>query len=369
MKGRDRNAPCWCGSGKKYKKCHLDRDVQPKDNPWDAVEANRKAFTQKKCCAHGLGLGPCEGGIIKAHTVSRGPNLAKIAKNGHVQHYTASIAKMNKNAGKLSVEKIGINDASTFLGFCRKHDQELFSCIENEPFTGRPDQCLAVAYRTMSRELYGKDAASHLRETLRGADKGMKIPEQLIYQVMRDEINMGNEAARRELKATYDALTSALVHNRLDVLRSVVFELSAPLPFMFAGAWTPFSDLYGRELQSGDADELLDQVFFSSFSGEHSGMICISWRDTNHAPGKVIADQIETLPVDQQTSACLQILMKHVENIFFDPDWFKSLDEKQRKQLDTLAASGMDFMGSIPTAAVRLDIDFKLPTVFRSFHV
>jgi hypothetical protein len=24
-----RNDPCWCGSGKKYKKCHLDADRQP----------------------------------------------------------------------------------------------------------------------------------------------------------------------------------------------------------------------------------------------------------------------------------------------------------------------------------------------------
>ncbi|MEL6243477.1 MAG: SEC-C metal-binding domain-containing protein, partial [Pseudomonadota bacterium] len=60
MKGRDRNAPCWCGSGKKFKKCHLGRDAQPKGNPWDAVDENRKAFSQKKCCAREVGLGECD---------------------------------------------------------------------------------------------------------------------------------------------------------------------------------------------------------------------------------------------------------------------------------------------------------------------
>lgn len=207
MKGRDRNAPCWCGSGKKYKKCHLGRDVQPKENPWAAVDVNRKAFSQKKCCARDVGLGDCDGGVIKAHTVSRGANLAKIAKDGHVLQYVASIPEMNKNGGKLSVKRIGIKDASVFHGFCGKHDRELFSCIENEVFTGRPDQCLAVAYRTMSRELYGKDAGTHLRETLRGADKGLKPFEQFMLQKMLDDIDTGNEAARRELKATHDALT------------------------------------------------------------------------------------------------------------------------------------------------------------------
>ena len=170
MSGRDRNKPCWCGSNKKYKKCHLDRDSQPKDSPWNAVDANSKAFSKKKCCASDVGLGPCKGDVIKAHTVSRRPNLTKIAKNGHVLHYSASVQDMNKNGGKLSVKEIGTKTASVFYGFCAKHDREIFSCIENDHFTGRPDQCLAVAYRTISRELYGKDAGAHLRETLRGAD-------------------------------------------------------------------------------------------------------------------------------------------------------------------------------------------------------
>jgi SEC-C motif len=28
-----RNDQCWCGSGKKYKKCHLDRENQPAARP------------------------------------------------------------------------------------------------------------------------------------------------------------------------------------------------------------------------------------------------------------------------------------------------------------------------------------------------
>jgi len=369
MKGRDRNVPCWCGSGIKFKKCHLNRDSQPKGNPWDAVKANTRAFKTKKCCAHGVGLGSCDGAVIKAHTVSRGPNLAKITNDGHVLHYSASIPELNKNGGKLSLKKVGINDASVFYGFCSKHDRELFSCIENETFIGRPDQCLAVAYRTMSRELYGKDAGAHLRETLRGADKGLNPFEQLRFQKMLDLINTGNEAARLDLKASHDALTTALVDVRYDAISSVVFEFDAPLPFMFAGAWSPFTDLYGKELQNGYADELLEQIFVSSFAGDASAMICVSWRDIESAPGKVIAEQIMALPNDQLASACLQFVMKHVENIFFNPDWFQGFNEKQRERLNQLAADGVDSMGSVPSIPVRLDVDFRLPTALRSFQV
>lgn len=369
MQGRDRNAACWCGSGKKFKECHRDRDNQAKGNSWAAVDANRQAFSKKKCCAHDVGLGSCGGGVIKAHTVSRGRNLAEIAKNGHVLRYGASISDMNKNGGKLSVKEIGTRDASVFHGFCGKHDRELFSCLENEAFSGRPDQCLAVAYRTMSRELYGKDASAHLRETLRGADKGLKPLKQLVLQQMLDDIDTGNEAARRELKATHDALTKALVDRRPDTLRSVVFEFAGPLPFMFAGAWSPFTDFYGEELQKGYADKLLEQFFVSSFAHDSSAMICVSWRNTRDAPGNRIAEQLMGLMDDKLASACLQFVMKHVENVFFNPDWFQSLNSKQRRQLDQFAADGTDLMGSVPSIPINLDIDYQLPKSARSFYV
>lgn len=369
MKGRDRNAPCWCGSGKKFKKCHLGRDAQATENPWTAVDVNRKAFSQKKCCAHDVGLGKCEGPVIKAHTVSRGPNLAKISKDGHVLQYAASIPDMKKNGGKQSLKKIGIRDASVFHGFCSKHDRELFSSIENEAFTGRPEQCLAVAYRIVSRELYGKDAGSHLRESLRGADKGLGPLEQVMLQKMLDDIDAGNEAARRELKATYDALTNAVVDARPDALSSVVFEFAASLPFMFAGAWSPFTDLYGGKLQNGYVDELLEQVFVSSFAGETGAMICVSWRTRDDAPGKVIAEQLWAVRDEERASACLQLVVKHVENVFFNPDWFNALDEKQTERLNRLAADGLDPMGSVPSMPIRLDVDFQLPLSVKSIRV
>ena len=349
MKGRDRNKPCWCGSNKKYKKCHLDRDSQPQGSVWNAVDVNKKAFNKKRCFARGVGLGACEGDVIKAHTVSRGSNLAKIAKNGHVLHYTTSVTEMNKNGGKISIKEIGTKQASVFYGFCTKHDREIFSCVENTKFIGEANQCLAVAYRTMSRELYGKDAGAHLRETLRGADKGKHPSEQYYLQASLDTIDIGNEAARRDLKATHDVLTDALVKNQPDIIKSLIFEFAEPLPFMFAGAWSPFTDFYGEELQKGYSDEILEQVFVTSFIVDSTAMICFSWRNINDAPGMVIAEQIKALPSDKQASACFQVVMKHVENIFFNPDWFqRSLSEKERNVLYKLASDGLDFLELFP---------------------
>ncbi|AXY23286.1 SEC-C motif protein [Komagataeibacter saccharivorans] len=366
MKGRDRNKPCWCGSGQKYKKCHLNREDQERENPWNAVQAHRKAFQKKACWARDVGLGQCHGTIIRAHTVSKGPNLSRIANNGHVLHYSATASDFKKTGGKLGFKSIGIKDASVFSGFCAHHDRTLFSCIENEPYSGRADQNLTVAYRTLSRELFGKDATSELRTILRNADKGQDLQAQIMLQTAIQCLDQVNEAARRELRATYQAITNALVHENFGVLRSLVIEFNGRLPFMFAGAWSPFYDLHGEPLQSGYADELLQQIFFSSFVGSPRDFICVSWLDTPDAPGKVIADQIDVLSGDQKANLCLQFVVKHVENIFFNPIWFHGLNQEQRGLLESLAFSGCDNLGAPPTVVLRPDIEFALPQATNS---
>jgi SEC-C motif len=363
-----RNDLCWCRSGKKYKKCHLNRNLQKKNNPWSAVESNKKEFHKKKCCAENGAFGPCEGKIVKAHTVSRGSNLTKIAKKSKVMSYNTNISKINKNGGQLIASEIGIGVASTFYGFCSQHDRTLFSCIENEDFIGRPDQCIAIAYRSLSRELYGKDAASHLRETLRDADKGDTITEQVTFQSILDLNHEGNEAARAELKKTHDILTNALANGCVNTLQSMIIKFDNELPFMFAGAWSPFTDLHGKKLQSGYANQLLEQIFISSFASLRSSYICISWVNIENAPGSIIAKQICELPGNKQAEIILQYAVKHIENVFYAPSWFEDLSFLQRRQLDKLAASGIDILGSVPDDDIHFGLGFLLPTTTQVFH-
>jgi hypothetical protein len=66
MKKIGRNDPCWCGSGLKYKKCHLDRENQTPVELWDADHALRRNFSRKECLALRDMPKPCAGHIVKA---------------------------------------------------------------------------------------------------------------------------------------------------------------------------------------------------------------------------------------------------------------------------------------------------------------
>lgn len=354
-----RNDPCWCGSGKKYKKCHLDRASQEKINPWDAIESYKKIFHTKKCFAKNSGLGECNGKIIRAHTVSRGPNLSKIAQSGKVITYRYDI---NKHDMLLRPIKIGISEASVFNGFCQKHDRVLFSCIENEKFTGRPDQCLAIAYRSISREFYGKDAQSQIEPVLRDSDKGKPLHEQIHTQELLDIINIGVNQSKIDINATHKKLTQAIIERNEKFLNSIIIEFNEIIPFMLAGAWTPFTDLFGNNIQDGRSPLPLEQLIVSSFIDKEFSYICISWVSTPNSPGDIISNQISNIPKEKLASICLQFFQKHLENIFYNPNWFNSLSDSNKSLISRLVQSGVDLYGSIPDAKLDFQNNLNLPS-------
>ena|SRR2546422_4986942 len=130
--GHLRNDPCWCGSGKKYKKCHLNRDAAQRANPFSAAEQLRKTF-QKKQCLHPGAPNTCKGRIVRAHTVRRKADLTAIARDGHVYQGRADMGTLMRTKGRVAARLIGVREASTFLGFCEKHDAETFAPLETQP--------------------------------------------------------------------------------------------------------------------------------------------------------------------------------------------------------------------------------------------
>ena len=99
----------------------------------------------------------CSGGIVRSHTVSRSQYLSIIAENEHVlqwKHLPWSPTKERL----ISLERIGLKEASTFNGFCNHHDTKLFKEIDTTPFRASPHQLFAQVYRAHARQVYCKRA-------------------------------------------------------------------------------------------------------------------------------------------------------------------------------------------------------------------
>ncbi len=122
-----RNDLCWCGSGKKYKKCHLGREDKKPIAPWQTDQEFKRLLEQRQCLAPGPWKHNCSPQISRAHTVPRSGSLARIARDGHVYAYQLSLQELQKTGGTVKPQLVGINRASTFTGFCSEHGRSIFA--------------------------------------------------------------------------------------------------------------------------------------------------------------------------------------------------------------------------------------------------
>ncbi|MCP4049845.1 MAG: SEC-C domain-containing protein, partial [bacterium] len=188
-----RNDPCWCGSGKKYKKCHLNQEVTEPPSLNKLIQYSKKVFN-KKVCLHPNAEKTCLKNIVRAHTVQKSGGLSHIAECGKVLQFVPSVASLYKGNTGIIPSKIGIKTASTINGFCNKHDNEIFRPIDTNEFIPCLEHAFLVGYRSLCRDLYYKQAQVNEAPNLRAMN------QQEYFQEYMNDFEYNNHIGLNELK-------------------------------------------------------------------------------------------------------------------------------------------------------------------------
>jgi SEC-C motif-containing protein len=339
--GHLRNAPCWCGSGKKYKKCHLNRETAQPPNIFSVAQQQRKLF-QRKQCLHPEAPAACKGAIVRAHTVRRRADLATIARDGHVYQGRADPGTLLRTGGRVEAQLIGIREASTFLGFCEGHDAATFAALETRSFAATAEQCFLLAYRALSKELYLKAAQLDSSSLLRDADKGRSVALQLAVQ---HEVEVMEAAAAESLsnlnhhKSLFDA---DLLASNYSNIRFTVFNLDRPPELVCGGVTEPHYSFAGRQLQHMDqlGLERWDLVSFSLLATETGGAAVFAWRSNSDTSARALVDSLLALKKKLQPHALVRFALEHFENTFLAPSWWEGLTPATRKALEIRMSHG-----------------------------
>lgn len=201
-----RNDPCWCGSGKKYKKCHLDREFA-KRVPFTAVSDSLRAT--QKLCLHPLASACVCDRIISAHTIQRSRALQQIIDSSdHVRTFFPPKLDLSSGRPRLQLRRVGWRQASTFTGFCARHDNSVFRPLETADFGGTAEQCFLIAYRALCHEIYTKSSLLKSHQDVRPlVDRGASVGEQRRIQTIWDLMETGTRkgiAEMQELKTDMD---------------------------------------------------------------------------------------------------------------------------------------------------------------------
>lgn len=99
--------------------------------------------------------------IARSHAIPRSMSLAPIADAGNLL-----TPEFDHTAGSLTMKKVGVSSATTFPGFCSKHEK-LFEEFEKDKNIREVRHVLLQAYRAGCRELFRcSSELNHMRETL-----------------------------------------------------------------------------------------------------------------------------------------------------------------------------------------------------------
>lgn len=337
-----RNDTCWCGSGKKYKKCHLGRESEPEPTKQEVITKFRKPLSKEYCLHPSASTASCKGDIVKAHTIQRNGGLSKIAENGHVLNLTVDFKTPPANPTLLVPKPTGVRLASTFTGFCNLHDTKTFEPIEKFPFQATEEHTFLLGYRALCRELFGKRAQHELLPFKKSLDRGRPITEQVSLQHYLKRYGAGVEAGLRDAeyhKAIYDKVL--LSGDYSDAQYYVVFFSNTP-DIMCSAAKFPTHDFNGNLLQDlGQLSKTLDQITFSIIATDTGGAAVFNW--VGHSdPCERLVRSLDSLSDDDIPHAIVRFAFEYFENVYFSPTWWEGLEGEAKKKLQLRTSMAVD---------------------------
>lgn len=327
-----RNEPCWCGSGLKFKKCHLNRSSETPVTIQEEIDAFRQTFG-KKYCIHPKAGNECSGNIVKAHTIQKkGFGLSRIARSGQVYRY-AHIRTAQSGKKVFGAELIPIKSASTFTGFCSFHDNSTFQAIENNPLQATEEHTFLLGYRAIAKEVFNKRAQLELITFQRTLDRGKDAGSQQYIQRYLDAWESGVSAGLKELEHHRQIYDKALVASDFSDEHYYIIWLDQIPDFMCSGTVQPDYDFHGNLLQDWtDTAITLDHITFSLIATDTGGAAVFSWCGKNEASEKLVKS-LHSLTDDQIPHAIVRYVFENFENVYSSPDWWEGLDKAEQEKL------------------------------------
>jgi hypothetical protein len=278
---------------------------------------------------------------VKAHSVSVSSNLDTIAEDGHVMHFhfasKATIAQM----GRVTVQEIGVNKASTFSGFCRFHDSQTFAPID-QPIDQLGNQhCFLLAYRALCLGLYNKTASFVANAGLaKDIDRGNDERSQFVIQRELCFREVGLVAALRELHRLKAQFDGYLLKKDFDAISTYVIELDHTPQIVCSVGFAVEVDFNGNRLQSlGNPEEPLDICTCSIIATRSGGAVVFAWLTEQNGACSRLIDSLHSIKTHLSPSAVIRLVFEHGENVYFSKSWWEGLGQSIRIKLEDRANS------------------------------
>lgn len=257
--------------------------------------------------------------------------------------FRPEFGQLNATGGRVEPLAIGLKKASTFPGFCATHDRTTFEPIERTAIAPTAEQGFLLAYRSLCKELFQKQAQFEVISELQTkGDHGLNPLDQVTFQHWVSSHLLGVNLGLRDLKREKSLHDAVLLNRSWD--QDYCF-LAVPITtkptVVSSGAVIPEYDFAGNSLAKlGRPDLECDLLAFSIVATDHDGLAI--WgcrRESEH--GMSFLRQAATLSDDDLVQGAVRFAFELVENTFMTPGWWSELPAEKKEIVIRRANSGL----------------------------
>lgn len=302
------------------------------------LERTRREF-DRKYCLHPEAPNGCSKTIASAHSVQRSLLRKFISSRGHVVQNKTS-AHVDPVGLLVKPESVGINNATTFSGFCSKHDTELFCPLETSDFRFLNQQIALLGYRAVCRELHSKDAEIAAAESVwsycsvNPDIKGFREKSER-HQAMR----LGRCNARANLLNAKNRHAELISDD--SSLRYYCVEFSEPPVYFNSVAFLPEWDFDGKKLQDLSSIDDFKPICFSAWATKNRAAAVFCWHESASQVCVPFVDSLRSSEPERLANRILSMAFEVSDNVVFRGDWWEALTEIDRQRIVGRAPSGV----------------------------
>lgn len=278
----------------------------------------------------------CDAQIINAHSIQNNRFLNKISENGDIYSFKHGITESNKLIWEL--DKFGRKSFSTFKGFCKKHDKELFLLIEDVEYKGSKEQNFLFAFRALSKEYHAKkETVNFIKKSLDELEKNVPFGIEYIEQksIFNKKLSI-EETTLKIYENEFSKLKTQIKNNTYNGITTLTLELNEEYPIVCNSTFIPYKtvdmeEMYDKEnydkIQSG---EINPAIFLNIFPLDGKTIILISYLEEYE---NYIAKYLKSFTKEENDSIELKhkistMIIQHCENIGFSPKYIREKFEE-----------------------------------------
>lgn len=295
----------------------------------------------------------CSEDIINAHSLQRLGSLTRLeaSVNGNMCLYTLTEKQINPKSKLLELKPIGKKVASTFFGFCGKHDLKIFQPIEQKPDLldiESDEHCFLLSFKAFAISYHRKKEDLKLLST---KDENLRTDIRKYYNTERIEEQLkGVKLAMNDMEPTKTKLVKALYSKDYSCLDYFALELHYTAPIGMCMVTSPPYLFDGTPINLSDDPNIYSDIFTSVIPLKSKTLVVLAvLKDDSN--GSMYLNELENMSDYALQKALTWHVLTNSENCFFSPIWYNSLTPRQKHSFVYMS----DYNGSVTTPFLRYD--------------